>query len=186
MLKFGANMHSDQINIAPNATYNGTFMFQGTETGSDFADYLLGVASVFAQGDSKHFYPRNKYIGLYAQDRWQATSTLTFNYGLRWDMLPAWREKYNQFQTAVLGQQSVEQIEARRIAGSAVEAAHVVLDELPHGRRGGEQLEQADPAPLDLRLPAGQALGARVGVGGNGREPRDQRLEPAQLGMLGA
>ncbi|WP_321470253.1 carboxypeptidase regulatory-like domain-containing protein [uncultured Paludibaculum sp.] len=107
LLKFGGNVHFDQINIAPNATYNGTFMFQGTETGSDFADYLLGIASVYAQGDSKHFYPRNRYAGLYAQDRWQVRPSLTLNYGLRWDVLPPWSEKYNQLQTAVLGQQSV-------------------------------------------------------------------------------
>jgi hypothetical protein len=107
LLKFGANVHLNQINIAPNATYNGTFMFQGTETGSDFADYLLGIASVYAQGDSKHFYPRNHYIGLYGQDRWQLLPSLTLNYGVRWDVLPPWSEKYNQLQTAVLGQQSV-------------------------------------------------------------------------------
>ena len=77
LLKFGANAHGNQINIAPNATYNGTFMFQGTETGSDFADYLLGIASVYAQGDSKHFYPRNRYAGLYGQDRWQIRPDLT-------------------------------------------------------------------------------------------------------------
>jgi TonB dependent receptor-like, beta-barrel len=107
MLKFGASMHYDQINIAPNATYNGTFMFQGTEAGSDFADYLLGIASVYAQGDSKHFYPRNKYVGLYAQDRWQLRPNLTLNYGLRWELLAPWSEKYNQIQTAVLGEQSL-------------------------------------------------------------------------------
>ncbi len=107
LLKFGANVHFDQINIAPNATYNGTFMFQGTETGSDFADYLLGIASVYAQGDSKSFYPRNRYIGVYGQDRWQVRPDLTLNYGLRWDVLPPWSEKYNQIQTAVLGEQSV-------------------------------------------------------------------------------
>ena len=107
LLKFGTNVHWNQINIAPNATYNGTFMFQGTETGSDFADFLLGIASVYAQGDSKHFYPRNKYVGLYGQDRWQLRPDLTLNFGLRWDMLPPWSEKYNQLQTAMLGQQSV-------------------------------------------------------------------------------
>src|SRR5262249_7306569 len=106
-LKFGANLHSDQINIAPNATYNGTFMFNGTETGSDFADYLLGIASVYAQGDSRSFYPRNCYIGLFAQDRWQPRHDLTLNYGVRWDVMPPWKEKFNQIQTAVLGQQSV-------------------------------------------------------------------------------
>lgn len=107
MLKFGAGMHYDQINISPNAMYNGSFLFQGTETGSDFADFLLGIASSYAQGDSKHFYPRNKYAGLYAQDSWQLRRNLTLNYGLRWDLLPPWREKYNQFPTLVLGQQSV-------------------------------------------------------------------------------
>ena len=107
MLKFGADLHYDQINIAPDATYNGSFTFQGTETGSDFADYLLGIASVYAQGDSNNFYPRDKYAGLYGQDQWQLRPGLTVNYGLRWDLLPPWREKYNQIQTVVLGQQSV-------------------------------------------------------------------------------
>jgi hypothetical protein len=43
---------------------------------------------------------------LFAQDRWQLRHDVTLNYGVRWDMLPPWREKYNQLQTAVLGQQS--------------------------------------------------------------------------------
>jgi len=106
MFKLGAGMHFDQVNINPNATYNGAFLFQGTETGSDFADFLLGVASSYAQGDSNAFYLRNKYAGLYFQDSWQARPNLTVNYGVRWDLLPPWREKYNQLQTAVLGQQS--------------------------------------------------------------------------------
>jgi hypothetical protein len=107
MLKFGVNVHLDQINIAPNATYNGSFIFNGTETGSDFADYLLGIASVYAQGDSRSFYPRNRYAGVFAQDRWQIRHNLTLNYGVRWDLLPPWSEKFNQLQTAVLGEQSV-------------------------------------------------------------------------------
>ena len=53
------------------------------------------------------FYLRNKYVGLYGQDSWQVRPNLTLNYGLRWDLLPPWREKYNQFQTLVPGQQSV-------------------------------------------------------------------------------
>ena len=105
-LKVGANLHLDQVNIHSNSINNGSFVFQGTETGSDFADFLLGVASSYDQGDASSFYLRNRYIGAYAQDSWQARPNLVFNYGVRWDVLPPWREKYNQLQTFVLGQQS--------------------------------------------------------------------------------
>jgi len=106
MLKFGAGFHFDQVNINPDATFNGSFSFTGAETGSDFADFLLGIPSSYAQGDSLAFYLRDKYVGMYAQDSWRVRAHLTLNYGLRWDLLPPWREKYNQLQTLVLGEQS--------------------------------------------------------------------------------
>jgi hypothetical protein len=106
-LKFGGSFHLDQVNIASNSINNGAFVFQGTETGSDFADFLLGVASTYEQGDASSFYIRNKYIGAFAQDSWQLRPNLVLNYGIRWDVLPPWHEKYNQLQTFVLGQQSV-------------------------------------------------------------------------------
>jgi hypothetical protein len=107
IVKFGASVHYDQVNINPDAIYNGSFLFQGSETGSDFADFLLGIASSYAQGDSQSFYLRNQYAGLYGQDSWRLRPKLTLNYGLRWDLLPPWREKRNQLQTLVPGQQSV-------------------------------------------------------------------------------
>ena len=106
-LKFGAMIHYDQINTSPDAQSNGSFAFQGTETGVDFADFLLGIASSYTQADSQNFYNRNHYIGVYGQDSWRMTRNLTLNYGLRWDVLPPWHEKYNQLQTLVLGEQSV-------------------------------------------------------------------------------
>ncbi len=105
--KFGASFHLDQINTNPDTSSNGSFAFRGTETGLDFADFLLGVASSYSQGDSKSFYPRNKYVGLFAQDTWRISKNFTWNYGLRWDVLPGWREKYHQFPALVLGEQSV-------------------------------------------------------------------------------
>src|SRR5438045_9304646 len=91
----------------PNATFNGTFTFSGTETGSDFADFLLGVPSNFIQSSGGGFYLRNKYAGLYAQDSWKARPSLTLNYGIRWDLITPWYEKFNQLQTVVQGRQSV-------------------------------------------------------------------------------
>ena len=105
-LKVGGEFHLDQINTNPDPIFNGAFVFQGTETGSDMADFLLGIASSYNQGDSRPFYDRNKYAGLFAQDSWRIKSNFTLNYGLRWDMVPPWSEKYNQLQTLVLGEQS--------------------------------------------------------------------------------
>ncbi|WP_420239959.1 carboxypeptidase regulatory-like domain-containing protein [Telmatobacter bradus] len=104
--KFGTSLHKDQVNILSNSINNGAFVFQGSETGLDFADFLIGVASTYEQGDAAGFYLRNQYAGIYAQDSWQVRNNLTLNYGVRWDMLPPWHEKYNQLQTFVLGQQS--------------------------------------------------------------------------------
>jgi hypothetical protein len=106
-LKFGGQFHYDQVNMHPNATFNGSFVFSGTETGSDFADFLLGIPSSYIQTTGGGFYLRNKYAGFYGQDSWRARKNVTFNFGLRWDLITPWYEKYNQVQTAVPGRQSV-------------------------------------------------------------------------------
>jgi hypothetical protein len=105
-IKLGGGLHIDQVNVNPDAVFNGSFQFTGSETGSDFADFLLGVASYYRQGDSRNFYLRNKYIGLYGQDSWKLRPNLTLNYGVRWDVLPPWHEKYNQIQTLIPDRQS--------------------------------------------------------------------------------
>jgi hypothetical protein len=106
-LKFGGEFHYDQVNVNAIAQFNGSFLFFGTETGSDFADFLLGVPSQYNQSQLQPFYGRNKYVGLYAQDGWRLRHNLTLNYGLRWDRIEPWYEKYNQIATFVPGQQSV-------------------------------------------------------------------------------
>jgi len=104
--KIGVQFHIDQVNEHPNATFNGTFNIDGTETGSPYADFLLGTASNFTQSSGQPFYLRNRYLGVYAQDSWRASSQLTINAGLRWDVIMPWSEKYNQLQTWVAGAQS--------------------------------------------------------------------------------
>ncbi len=106
-MKMGAEYHSDQVNAHPIAQFNGNFVFSGTETGVDFADFLIGVPSQYNQSQLNPFYARNNYVGLFAQDSWHARPSLTLNYGLRWDRIAPWTEKYNQISTFEAGAQSV-------------------------------------------------------------------------------
>ena len=105
-LKVGGEIHSNQINTHPDVIFNGSFSFNGSETGVDFADFLLGVTSSYTQGQAGSFYNRNLYLAAFVQDSWKPTSQLTINYGVRWDRIRPWSEKFNQLQTLVKGQQS--------------------------------------------------------------------------------
>jgi hypothetical protein len=98
-LKIGFQANLEQVNVNPNATFNGSFLFSGAETGSDFADFLIGVASNYNQADSGPYYGRHKYAAGFAEDSWRALPNLTFNFGVRWDLMQYWSEKYNQIPT---------------------------------------------------------------------------------------
>ncbi len=106
-LKFGGQFHFDQVNEHPNATFNGTFNIDGTETGNAFADFLIGVPSNFTQSSGQPFYLRDRYAGLFAEDSWRIRRNLTLNFGLRWEYIMPFWEKYNQLQTIIPGRQSV-------------------------------------------------------------------------------
>jgi len=106
-MKFGGEFHYDQVNVNPIAQFNGNFLFTGSETGLDFADFLLGIPSQYNQSQLNPFYGRNKYAGLYAQDSWHVKANVTVNAGARWDRIEPWYEKYNQISTTEPGKQSV-------------------------------------------------------------------------------
>ena len=61
-VRFGGEMQYAQVDIDPNAQFNGTFSFQGTETGSDFADFVRGAPSGYIQAAGTPFFIRNKYF----------------------------------------------------------------------------------------------------------------------------
>ena len=105
-VKAGGQFHIDQVNEHPNATFNGTFNIDGTETGDPYADFLIGVPSNYTQSSGQPFYLRNRYFGAYGQDSWRARNDLTINAGLRWDVIMPFGEKYNQLQTYIPGAQS--------------------------------------------------------------------------------
>lgn len=105
-LKAGLTLSMEQVNVNPNPTFNGSFQITGSETGSDLADFLIGIASNYDQADAQAYYGRHKYAGGFVQDSWRFHSSITVNYGLRWDLMQYWSEKYNQNPTFIPGQQS--------------------------------------------------------------------------------
>jgi carboxypeptidase family protein len=106
-LKAGVAASFEQVNVNPDATFNGTFLFNGYQTGNTFADFLIGAPNLYTQADSQAYYPRHKYVGMFVQDSWRAKPSLNLNYGLRAELMQYWSEKYNQVPTFKPGQQSV-------------------------------------------------------------------------------
>src|SRR5882724_11015377 len=71
------------------ADTQGTFKFNGSFTGNDFADYLLGYAQQYQEDavkSSGHW--NNVSYAAYVQDNWRVNHRLTLNLGLRWDGAP--------------------------------------------------------------------------------------------------
>src|SRR3984957_10798320 len=67
----------------------GGFGFDGTFTGNDFADFLLGDAKSYQELAVKdHGQWNNVSWASYAQDNWRVKRKLTVSLGLRWDGVP--------------------------------------------------------------------------------------------------
>jgi hypothetical protein len=109
-LKFGGTyMFNDFPEPIPLAVANGDFGFNGTETGIDFADFLIGAPTYFVQEGGFDYRNRRNYLGLYVEDSWRVKHNFTVNYGLRWDLIQPWYEQRNQVSTMVAGVQSTVQ-----------------------------------------------------------------------------
>jgi Carboxypeptidase regulatory-like domain len=106
-LQFGTNLHYNQINERNYDCYNGCYGFDGSESGLDFADFLIGAPASFVQASQQLLDSRSKYYGVYAQDSWRATRNLTLNYGLRWEVATPWYDTQNKLETVVAGEQSL-------------------------------------------------------------------------------
>src|SRR5580700_317049 len=75
----------------------GGFSFDGTFTGNDFADFLLGDAKQYQElaVQDKGLW-NNVSWSAYVQDNWRVNRKLTLNLGVRWDGVPHTYEANNR------------------------------------------------------------------------------------------
>ncbi len=119
-------------------------------TGLDFASFLLGTArrEFRAMTSEDTYMERRPEWGLYVQDDFRATSKLTFNLGLRWDMFVPWVEDDNR-------QSNFDPATGRMIVASD--------DAVVNGVHVGRQLQTWSKSDF------GPRLGFAYDVNGDGR-----------------
>ncbi len=107
-VKFGGEFRDIQINERNTYAQNGFFSFSGSETGNDFADYLIGAVpgGGFIQSSRQFLDSRSKYYGVYGQDAYKPKSNLTLNYGVRWEVSQPFYDTQGKIQAFVPGEQS--------------------------------------------------------------------------------
>jgi hypothetical protein len=107
-LSFGVQYLKTILNYQSGINATGLATFNGTISGLGLADFLLGNAVAWAQGNlQSYLYNRQNYLAIYAQDSWKANSRLTVNYGVRWEPFFAFTNKngyFDHFDAALFAQ----------------------------------------------------------------------------------
>ncbi|MBZ5515061.1 MAG: TonB-dependent receptor [Acidobacteriia bacterium] len=88
-LKFGGQFMRYRKNQDIFGQTQGGYTFNGRFTGSDVADFLLGLANSYhelAIQDRGHW--RTSTFSFYFTDSWRASKRLTLNLGARWEIMP--------------------------------------------------------------------------------------------------
>lgn len=81
----GASVGLNDWDVFTNIRSQGTFNFNGNQTGLPLADFLLGRVFEFRQAPPFTVDVKQKYFGAYAQDTWRIRPRVTLNYGVRWE-----------------------------------------------------------------------------------------------------
>ena len=105
-LKFGADARYYQANTRSGDGYMGNFAFDGSETGNDLADFLIGAEDNFTQNGPQVLDTRARYAGAFAQDSFRLLPNLTINYGVRWEFATPWYDTQNKLVQLIPGEQS--------------------------------------------------------------------------------
>src|SRR5467141_702965 len=106
--KFGGEFRYLQINERNTCAPNGDFTFDGSETGTDFADFLLGAPQNYNQCSQQFLDSRTRYGGAFAEDTYREKPNITLNLGVRWEVSMPWYDTQGKIETIVPGLQSTQ------------------------------------------------------------------------------
>ncbi len=89
--KFGADIRRSRFDQTLYFETSGQFTFDGSTSNAvqfdnNYPSYLLGLADSYAQGSAQRENIRSTGVYAFAQDSWKINPSLTFNYGLRWEL----------------------------------------------------------------------------------------------------
>ena len=93
----GGDFRKQEYNDLYQQNPRGSFGFTGTASGSDLADFLIGVpdTSALAYGNADKYF-RQPVYDAYATDDWHVISILTINAGVRWEYGAPMTELYGR------------------------------------------------------------------------------------------
>ena len=96
-ITFGGDFRRREFNYLSQQDPRGTFTFTGAGSGSDFADFLLGipVTSSVAFGNADKYFRESLYDAYFTDD-WRIGPSLTLNAGVRWEYSAPITELYNR------------------------------------------------------------------------------------------
>jgi hypothetical protein len=131
-LKFGAYLFHLSFNpVLPN-TARGALTFTGQFSGNALADFLLGDPTSGQVGIGRAAEQgRSTWFHVYGQDDWHATSNLTLNYGLRYEINGQMNDINNQLSSIDLSAPGGRFVIASDDQGQISPAAQPLLSQIP-------------------------------------------------------
>jgi hypothetical protein len=96
-LTLGGDVRIQHFDVLSQQDPRGSFAFTGATTGSDFADFLLGIphTSSIAFGNADKFLRASSYDA-YVNDDWRVSPSFTMIAGLRWEYETPMSERFGR------------------------------------------------------------------------------------------